>query len=287
MGKFNAAFSLCGELYTVRVYPPGAWRLLAQQDNARPLVQSIVNNEIHKDENDHSLWMYRDANKSHGKSTVKLVVQTSGGSVSKTVEINGHAPTPQQQRAYEQKMHRYVTDPALRQKQKKSSEQDDKKATALTQMLPDAFLWKKIVVRGDNTTLAFQPNPKFNPPTREARVFAAMKGTMVVNTKDKRIKSLKGALIRNVNFGFGLLGKLEKGGTFNVERKNISGNVWEITETHVHIQGHALIFKSISEQQDEETSDYKPVPQSITLVEAAKMLNDGTVAKDLSISQTK
>ena len=262
-------------------------RLRAQQDNARALVQSIVNNEIHKDENDHSRWMYRDANKSHGHNTVKLVVQAPKGEVSKTIEINGHAPTSQQQKADEQKMHRFVTDPALRQKQKKSSEQDDKKATALTKMLPGAFLWTKTAENGDETTLAFQPNPKFNPPTREARVFAAMKGTMVVNTKDKRIKSLKGKLIRNVDFGFGLLGKLEKGGTFNVERKNISGSVWEITQTHVHIQGHALIFKSISEQQDEETSDYKPAPQSITLAEAANMLHDGTVAKDLGIAQPK
>jgi hypothetical protein len=32
---------------------------------------------------------------------------------------------------------------------------------------------------------------------------------------------------------------------------------WEITATRIHIRGYALIFASISEQQDEETSDYK------------------------------
>jgi hypothetical protein len=60
--------------------------------------------------------------------------------------------------------------------------------------------------------------------------------------------------------------------------------VWEITSTQVNIQGHALIFKSISEQQDEQTSHYKPAPASITLPAAEKMLKDGTVARELGVS---
>jgi hypothetical protein len=258
----------------------------AQQDSTRAFVQSIVNHELEMDANDHSRWMYRDADKVRGKSIVKLVVQTPEGSVSKMIEINGHPLTQQEEKADEQRMHRFVTDAALRQKQKQSNQHDDQQAASLTKMLPDAFLWTKVSENGDETTLAFKPNPKFHPPTREARVFSAMTGTMVVNTKDRRIQSLKGKLIRNVDFGWGLLGKLDKGGTFNVEREQIGSRVWEITATHVHIQGHALIFKSISEQQDEETSDYKPAPESITLAEAAKMLNDGTVAKDLGIAGT-
>jgi hypothetical protein len=216
---------------------------------------------------------------------VKLVVQTSEGSVSKTIEMNGHPLTQQQQKADEQKMHRFVTDAAVRQKQKRNDQHDDKQAAALTKMLPDAFLWTVTGKNGDETTLSFKPDPKFNPPTREARVFAAMQGTMVVNTKEQRIKSLKGTLIKNVDFGFGLLGKMQKGGTFNVERKNIGPHVWEITQTHVHIHGHALIFKSITEDQDEETSDYKPSPQGITPAEAEKMLNDGSVAKKLGVEE--
>lgn len=260
--------------------------LHAAQGNDRDLVQAVVNHELEADRNDHSRWMYRDVNKEHGKSTVRLVVQTSQGDLSKTIEINGQPLTPEQQKADEQRMHQFVTDQAVREKQKESHKQDDQKAAALTRMLPDAFQWKKIAEQADETTLAFQPNPKFNPPTREARVFAAMKGTMVVNTKQNRIQALQGELISDVNFGWlGVLGKLKRGGTFSIKRQNISGTVWVITETHVHIIGHALLFKTISEQQDEVTSHYQPAPQSITLAEAEKMLNDGTVAKKLGITQ--
>ncbi|MGC1783164.1 MAG: hypothetical protein WA708_11645 [Acidobacteriaceae bacterium] len=280
---FRSAVALATVMAAVSILPRHTH---AQQDSTKAFVQSIVDHELTMDANDHSRWMYRDADKVHGKSIVKLVVQTPEGSVSKMIEIDGHPLTPQEEREDEQRMHRFVMDAALRQKQKQSNQHDDKQAASLTKMLPDAFLWTKIGESGDQTTLSFEPNPKFKPPTREARVFSAMKGTMVVNTTDRRIQSLKGELIRNVEFGWGLLGKLDKGGTFNVERKQIDSSVWQITGTHVHIQGHALIFKSISEQQDEETSDYKPAPESITLAEAEKMLNDGTVAKDLGIEQT-
>ena len=198
--------------------------------------------------------------------------------------MNGQPLTPQQQKDDEQKLHQFVTDPNVRQKQKHDHEQDAEKAASLTKMLPDAFLWNVMGRKGAETTLSFKPDPKFNPPTHEARVFAAMEGTMVVNTKQKRIKSLKGKLTQDVDFGFGILGKLEKGGTFHIERRQIGPNVWEITATHIHIQGHALIFKSISEQQDEETDHYKPAPKSITLAAAEKMLNDGQVAKELGVT---
>ena len=252
-----------------------------QEQDARALVQAVVNHELAADAHDHSRWMYRDANKVQGKSMVKLVIQTPQGDVSKTIEMDGHPLTAQQQKDDEQKMHQFVTDPGVRQKQKHDHQQDAQKAAALTKMLPGAFSWTKVGQSGAETTLAFKPDPSFHPPTREARVFAAMKGTMVVNTKQKRIQSLKGTLTEDVDFGFGVLGKLEKGGTFDVERKQVGSNVWEITETHIHIHGHALIFKSISEEQDEETSGYKPAPPSITPAKAAKMLSDGSFAKKL------
>jgi hypothetical protein len=176
-------------------------------------------------------------------------------------------------------MDAFVQDANLRQKQKQDHAQDAERASSLTKMLPEAFLWTIAEQNDAETTVSFEPDPHFDPPTRESRVFAAMAGTMVVDTKQKRIKQLRGTLTRNVDFGYGLLGRLEKGGTFEIERQQIAPGVWEITSTHIHIRGHALIFKSISEEQDEVTSQYHPTPPSLTLAAAAKMLKDGSAAR--------
>jgi hypothetical protein len=247
--------------------------------NGRAFAHAVVANELAADANDHSRWMYRDDNKTPDKHTVKLVIQTSDGDLSKTVEREGRPLTPEEQKKEEERMDAFVQDANLRQKQKQDHAQDAERASSLTKMLPDAFLWTIADQNDAETTLRFEPDPQFTPPTREARVFAAMAGTMVVDTKQKRIKQLRGTLTRNVDFGYGLLGRLEKGGTFEIERQQIAPGVWEITSTHIHIRGHALIFKSISEEQDEVTSQYHPTPPSLTLAAAAKMLKDGSAAR--------
>ncbi len=252
-----------------------------QGEDARAFVRAVVANELKADAIDHSRWMYRDDNKVPDKHTVKLVIQTADGDLSKTVEKDGHPLTAQEHKDDEQKMDGFVRDASVREKQKRDNEQDSEKAAAMTKLLPDAFLWTYAGQNGAFTTLNFKPDPKFSPPSRESRVFAAMEGTMLVQTKQKRIKQLKGKLTHDVDFGYGLLGKLEKGGTFEIERQQIAPGIWEITITHIHIQGHALIFKSIGEEQDEVTSEYHRTPASLSLADAAKMLKDGAVERTL------
>jgi hypothetical protein len=41
--------------------------------------------------------------------------------------------------------------------------------------------------QGDLVTLTFRPNPNFEPPSLEARVFHGMQGEMTVDTKQERL----------------------------------------------------------------------------------------------------
>jgi hypothetical protein len=79
---------------------------------------------------------------------------------------------------------------------------------------------------------------------------------------------LKGKLIRDVKIAGGFLGSLNAGGTFDVERRETGKQVWQITETHVHIQGRALLFKNISEQEDDVKTDFKQLPDDVTMQKA-------------------
>lgn len=259
----------------------------AQSLSAQQLVQQVINNELAANRNDHTHWMYRDADKTPSKDTVKLVVETPEASVSKTIVLNGRPLTPQQQAQDRAKIQSVVNDPSVRAKQKKSSAHDDAQAVAMMKMLPNAFLWSYAGESNGEITLHFKPNPAFQPPTYASRVFAAMAGDMVIDAKQKRIKLLSGTLIQPVEFGWGLLGKLEQGGTFRVVRSEVAPGDWEITQTHVHIVGHALIFKSISEQEDETTSNYKPTPLSLTLSQAVQMLQDGAVTREIGVAPEK
>ena len=255
----------------------------AQKLSAHQLVTQVVYNELQANQNDHTRWMYLDSDTVPAKSTVKLVVETTDGTASKLILLNGHPLTAQQQAQDEARMESVLTDPSVVAKQRKSSAHDDQQAVSLMKMLPDGFLWSYAGESDGKITLVFRPNPAFQPPTYASRVFAAMAGEMVVDAAQKRLIVLSGKLIQTVEFGWGIFGKMDKGGTFRVVRSQVAPGIWEITETHVHIQGHMLIFKSINEQEDEITSHYKKTPSSMTLREAIDKLKNGDIARELGI----
>jgi len=169
-------------------------------------------------------------------------------------------------------MSSFINDPGAQNKKRKSGQHDDEQAAELLKILPDAFIWSIEGEKESETLLHFKPDPQFHPPDLEARVFAAMEGEMAIDRQQHRIASLKGRLIHDVKIGFGLLGELKAGGTFDVERRELTPTVWEIVETHVHIQGHALIFKTISENEDDVKSHFKQIDQATSLQQAKQEL---------------
>jgi hypothetical protein len=259
----------------------------AQQLPPQELVKQVVQNELDANQKDHTHWMYRDSDTLPGKSTVKLVVETPNGTVSKLILLDGHPLTPQEQAQDNARMESTITDPSVVAKQRKNSAHDDQQSISLMKMLPNAFIWAYTGESNGEIHLDFKPNPAFQPPTYASRVFASMAGHAVVDAQHKRVKVLSGTLIQTVEFGWGIFGKMDKGGTFRIVRSQVSPGIWETTETHVHIQGHMLIFKSINQQDDEMSSDYKKTPASMTLQEAIEKLKNGEIAKELGVQPGK
>jgi hypothetical protein len=240
-----------------------------QAQDAVQIVQTAVKTELAASRNDHTLWRYRDEQRKEGK--VSIVVQTAQGSVKRLVEKNGAPLTAAEKQAEDTRIQSYIHDPEKMAKQRKDGASDDKNATELLNMLPTAFLWKIANENGDAVTLTFTPNPDFNPPDMQSRVLSAMAGDVVVDKRQHRIKTMSGKLVRDVTFGWGLLGRMKQGGTFRVERREVKPGLWQISETHVNIVGKALLFKNIGEQQEELQTDFTLVPAGTTLEQAAEM----------------
>jgi hypothetical protein len=235
----------------------------------RDLVRQAVQTELVASRNDHSHWLYFEFDRKPEKSVKQWVAEANSVSLERVVERNGQ-PLPEYQQR--QEMSSFINDPGAQNKKRKSGEHDDEQAAELLKILPDAFIWNIEQEKGSETLLHFRPDPQFHPPDLEARVFAAMEGDMAIDRRQHRIATLKGRLIHDVKIGYGLLGELRAGGTFDVERRELTPAVWEIVETHVHIQGHALIFKTISENEDDVKSHFKQIDQGTSLQQARQEL---------------
>ncbi len=249
----------------------GQYTLHAQDAKpAKEIVRTAMQAELAADKNDHTRWRYRVAKKD-GTDTVSIVVETDHGAVKRTIMKNGRPLTEAEARVEDEHVQRFIHDPDKLAKQKRDGAQDGKNAEELLNMLPDAFIWKLASEDAQRYTLHFDPNPGFSPPDMQGRVLGTMAGTLVVNKSQNRIETISGKLTQDVTIGWGLLGRLREGGTFRVERREVAPGLWQIVETHVHIEGKALFFKTIGEQQDEVQTEFTQVPGGTTLEQAAEM----------------
>jgi hypothetical protein len=239
------------------------------QKQIENMVSTAVHIQIKAMENDHSVFLYRDHDVQPGKDKYTIVVQTvSHGSIHRVTRLNGKAIPLSQQKS---QVEHFVHSPQLQQKQHQNDQHDAKQVKQLLRMIPKAFLWSVQKESQQDITLAYKPNPSFHPPNKEDRVFAAMAGQMVLDRKDHRIVSFQGKIIHNVDFFFGLLGRMDKGGTFSVHRRQLQPHVWETVSTHTDIHGHILLFKTINQNEDEHDTAFKSVPANLTLQQAANL----------------
>jgi hypothetical protein len=238
--------------------------------DAKEIIKAAVKAELAADLNDHTHWRYRDA-KQDGTDTVSIVVETGNGSVKRVICRNGQPLTEAEAKAEDQRVQEFIHDPEKLAKQKRDGMQDGKNAEELLNMLPEAFIWNVQSEDAQKITLHFQPNPGFHPPDMQSRVLGDMVGELVVDKGQNRVVTISGKLVEDVTIGWGLLGRLHQGGTFRVERREIAPGLWQITETHVHIEGRALFFKNIGERQDEVQTEFTQMPAATTLEQAAEL----------------
>jgi hypothetical protein len=239
----------------------------------------VVANELKAIDQDHSHWMYRLETQKAGTKETKEVVETKNGDVSRLVARNGQPLTPEEQKSEDQRIEKFINDPREQQKQQQDTNEDTRKTRALLALLPNALTYSEPETSGNIAKLKFQPNPDFHPPSREAHVFHEMEGELVLDTKQQRIVEFSGHLIHSVDFGGGLLGHLDQGGTFDVRQEEVAPGHWEISLLKINMKGKALFFKTISVQQDEKYSDFHRVPDTLTLAQAEDLLRKQVAAK--------
>ena len=232
-------------------------------NNPEELVRAAIRNQI-ADTSQPQLFAWKERKHRGARIETQSVVETPDGTLSRVTLIDNRPLTPEQRAAEEQRVRR-MSDPAQMRRARKDREEDDERTRHLLATIPDAFhftvLSTSTAENGHRLVrMAFTPRPDFRPPNREAAVFTGMRGEMVVDEAAKRLVRIDGTLFKDVNFGWGILGKLYSGGRFLIEQQEITPTHWEATRSVLHFDGKALFIKPIHVDEDEFAWDFKQVP---------------------------
>ena len=242
------------------------------QLDAGRLARKVFENEVQAQINDQSLWSYRQLKEEQGKKKVFAVCETNDGEIDRLLEVNGQELNAKQRQAEDQRIQKMLDDPDQMRQQQKKSEEDGKQERELLRMFPEAFRFQYAGMQGNLIKLTFSPNPDFRPSNRAAQVFHHMEGSLLVDGEQKRLAEIEGRLTSPVKFGWGLLGHLDKGGTFLVDQQDMGSGHWQVTTLDVEMDGKALFFKTIAVREKELNTDFQQVPESITPWQAFELL---------------
>ncbi len=247
-------------------------------ESAQQLVKDVMYNEL-ADRQCDSFWAYRSIRISGSQDIVREQVETGKGPIFRVLEDHNRPLDAEQRQKEDERLQNLVSHPGAMTNVQQDHLKDEERLERVIKMLPDAFLYEYDgPAEGDQVRLSYQPNPAYTPSSYEGRVVHALSGTLVVNQRLKRMVSMKGQMLYRVDFGYGLLGYIEKGGTFEIRREHVSETRWKTNLVDVHIQGRVFLLHTVAKDQREERTNFRPVPHDISLTAAKQLLDQAASA---------
>ena len=259
---FSGALLLCAVPILRAQSPP---------ESAHDLVKDVVYNEL-QERREVSLWQYRVNKRVASETTVEQEVETVSGPVYRVLERQGKPLDAAAEKKEKERLESLVRNSGEQARMKQDHQSEEQRVQRLTAAMPEAFLYTYEGTAEGNLRLSFRPNPAYDPPTFETRVYHALAGEIWIQPQQKRLVKIDAHIVSDIDFGFGLLGRIEKGGNFQIERAPVEGGRWKTTLLDVHISGHVILFKSINKDQHVVRSDFRPEPPDTTVQAAVAQL---------------
>ena len=254
------------------------------------LVRRAVQNEVRQNADEHAHFMFKDQRRTAHTWQTKLIVETREAAAGMILEMDGHPLTPQQQQAEDARLQSYLRNPEELARKRRQEQEDAERTMKIVKALPDAFLYQadgtepgSAGVGKPGVTLVrlkFRPNPSYDPPSREEQVLTGMRGHVLIDTTANRIAEIDATLERQVAFGWGILGHLDRGGHFLVQQANVNNHEWELTRMELSFTGKIFLFKSLAIHSSDVFSDFHPVPANLTFAQGVDLLH-----KKLAVGQ--
>ncbi len=259
-------------------------RAIAKENPADTvLVQRALAAELIAAQDTQHPMRYRLRKASPRLATTKEIVETKDGAVARLVAINDQ-PLSEADNVKEQtRLNGLLVDPG-KQRHRKQAEQDDlNRVLKVMRALPTAFLYQYAgpgvapagrpgaSPTGRIERFSFKPNPAFNPPDLETMALTQMAGELWIDPDQARVTRLEGHLQQDVDFGWGILGRLNKGGWIVLEQAEVAPRQWRIVHFQMVMTGR-LVFRSKSFDTVEDQTNYTPLPVGLTYAQGIQFL---------------
>jgi hypothetical protein len=212
-------------------------------------------------------------------TSTKEIYETKDGAIARLIAINDSPLSDADEQKEQERLATLLSDPSEQRRRKQEEERDAARAMKLVRLLPNAFLYRYTGTGkapcGEVEKFVFTPNPKFDPPDLETDAMTKMTGEIWIDIAQERVARLEGHLQEDVDFAWGILGRLNKGGWVVLEQEDVGDHQWRIVHFKMSVSGR-VVFKTKVFDTNIDESQFAPLPVGLSYQKAIQMMQTET-----------
>ena len=211
-------------------------------------------------------------------TTTKEICETKDGEVARLIAINDKPLSAAEAQKEDARLNALAGDSGKQRRRKQAEDEDAGRVMKVLRALPTAFVYQ-YAGPGEGPTgkvemFTFKPNPSFSPLDLETQVLPAMTGEIWIDAAHQRVVLLEGHIQHDVDFGWGILGRLNKGGWIAIEQADVGQGQWRIVRLKMAMSGRVVWKTRIFDTTEEETH-FALLPAGLGYRKAIAKLRDG------------
>lgn len=242
------------------------------------LVERALANELRAAQDASHPMRYQLRKTTPRLTTTKEIMETKDGEVARLVAMSDKPLSPADEQTEQARLDGLLAEPGKQHHRMLAENADAGRALKILRALPSAFVYQYVGPgqgpTGNVEKFNFRPNPAFDPPNLEAEVLPAVTGEIWIDPVAQRVTRLEGHVQQDVDFGWGVLGRLSKGGWIRIEQADVGQGQWRTVRFQMVVNAR-FVWKSKVFDTTEEESHFAPLPVGLSYQKAIEMLKAG------------
>src|ERR1051325_4642416 len=227
------------------------------------LIERAAKNEIQALENPVPFQYTERLNWSWGSET-RSVIETAEGRADRIVLFRDEPLQSDQQQKQAHRLEKLLRDRDAVKDELHEQRSETQRRIRMLKALPQALIFELAGREGALLRFTFRPNPDFSPTDRETQMYRGMEGGLWLDAAQERIVRIAGKLVNDVSFGWGILGRLNKGGIYEIAQTQVTPGTWRITTLNIDVKGRVFLVDSFRMFRQESNSHFRRTSTAIT-----------------------
>jgi len=261
---------------------------LSAQDSPTPpvpaneLVRTTIDNEMSAANNGSVKFMFQSRKQTQKGVENRIYAQANEALVGMTIGQSDQPLNSQQERTETDRLQQLASHPDQLRRKQQHEKQELEHSLRILRALPTAFHYEYAGTEQSEPGLGkeghelvrlnFKPNSTYSPPSTVEQVLAGMQGYVLIDKQARRLARIDGTLFKDVTFGWGIFGRLDKGGSFRVQQADTGDGNWAITQMTLRMTGKVLLVKTLTLVSDETFQDFRRLPDNLPFAQAVDIL---------------